>query len=343
MIEKEKDMKQNMDYKLFEKILRQTQPDLRRMLDRHLKDLGYHTVSKRGFLYAPGDVPVLLVAHLDTVHPQPVQVICYSEQKRVAMSPQGIGGDDRAGVFMILQIIQKVRCHVLFCEDEEVGGRGAELFAKSGILPQVNYLVELDRRGWNDAVFYECDNRAFVDFVEGFGFREEFGSFSDISIIAPQLETAGVNISAGYYYEHSHREYIDLKHMMNNVERVIKMVGKECSHFRYIQRRYTGLRGWQERLPLWDISPREEFQDLMVLPQDAYVRVNGHVVDNGLMHYIDQSGRVFDYLDEIDAAVPVEHAKAYTPGDQPLEFCEAVAEPVQILTLEEALSILSAI
>ena len=95
-------MNQKLDYQLLEKILRKTQPGLKQMLTDCLKKSGYQVTAKRGYLYAPGDVPVLLMAHLDTVHPQPVQVVCYSENKRIAMSPQGIGGDDRAGVFMIL-------------------------------------------------------------------------------------------------------------------------------------------------------------------------------------------------------------------------------------------------
>ena len=54
------------------------------------------------------------------------------------MSPQGIGGDDRAGVYMILRLIQDLHCHVLFCEAEETGGHGAKAFVQSGIVPKVN-------------------------------------------------------------------------------------------------------------------------------------------------------------------------------------------------------------
>lgn len=336
-------MNQKLDYQLLEKILRKTQPGLKQMLTDCLKKSGYQVTAKRGYLYAPGDVPVLLMAHLDTVHPQPVQVVCYSENKRIAMSPQGIGGDDRAGVFMILQIIKKARCHVLFCEDEEIGGKGAEQFAKSGIKPQVNYLVELDRRGRNDAVFYGCANQEFIQFVEGFGFQEEFGTFSDISIIAPQLETAAVNISAGYYYEHSPREYIDLVYMMKNVERVTRMVKTECKHFRYMRNRYTGRRNWQECLPFWTAAQNGNFLELMEVPQDAYVKVNGRVVDNDLRHFVDERGNIYDYLDEIDAAVRTEHAAAYTLDDKLLQFRKELAEPVQVMTFEEAFWVLSAI
>ena len=89
---------------------------------------------------------------------------------------------------------------MLFCEDEETGGHGARAFTQSGIAADVHYIVEMDRRGDNDAVFYECDNPEFTEFVCSFGFSEEAGSFSDISVIAPYLKRAAVNISAGYYW-----------------------------------------------------------------------------------------------------------------------------------------------
>ena len=62
---------------------------------------------------------------------------------------------------MILQILRTTNCHVLLCEDEEVGCIGAKKFTSGSLRPQVNYIVELDRRGSNDAVFYRCDNPEF--------------------------------------------------------------------------------------------------------------------------------------------------------------------------------------
>ena len=334
-------MNRKMDYELFEQILQLPQPKLKGILESHLIRSDYRPVSERGFLYAPGEIPVLLVAHLDTVHHQTVRDICYSAKRRIVMSPQGIGGDDRAGVFMILQIIRRARCHVLFCEDEEIGAVGARVFDQSGIRPKVNFIVELDRRGRNDAVFYGCCNLEFTSFVEQFGFREAMGSFSDISIIAPGLETAAVNISAGYYEEHTRYEYIDLKHMMMNVRRVTRMVRTECSHFAYVRASvHRGCRFWRERLPIWDMEPEDTFSDLMPLPENAYLKVNGRVVDNRLPHYINERGNVYDYLDDLDGAVPVEHACAYTQDDQPLEYSEELAVPIQVLTFEEAFELL---
>ena len=215
----------------FETILRLPQMELKKRLKAELKSRGYPVTDKPGYLYAEGTIPVLLVAHMDTVHRQPVEQVCYSADGAVAMSPQGIGGDDRCGVWIILQILRTANCHVLFCEDEEVGCVGAKKFTRGSLQPQVNYIVELDRRGSNDAVFYRCDNPEFEDFVTSFGFETAGGSCSDISYIAPYLETAAVNISCGYYCEHQRHEYIRLEEMELNAARVAQMVTQQTEHF----------------------------------------------------------------------------------------------------------------
>jgi hypothetical protein len=166
----------------FETILRLPQMDLKKTLKAELKSRGFPVTDKPGYLYAEGTIPVLLVAHMDTVHRQPVEQICYSADGAVAMSPQGIGGDDRCGVWMILQILRTTNCHVLFCENEEVGCVGAKKFTRGSLRPQVNYIVELDRCGSNDAVFYRCDNPEFENFVTSFGFETAGGSCSDMVV-----------------------------------------------------------------------------------------------------------------------------------------------------------------
>ena len=83
----------------FESILRMTQQELKEHLVQQLREQGYKPVCKSGFLYAEGTIPVLLVAHLDTVHTHQPDIICRSEDGRYLMSPYGIGGDDRAGLY----------------------------------------------------------------------------------------------------------------------------------------------------------------------------------------------------------------------------------------------------
>lgn len=226
-----------------ERIIKLKQASLKHELERELRSMGYKCiVNEDGFLFAEGSHPVMLIAHLDTVHTSPVKTICKSEDGNIWMSPEGIGGDDRCGVYMVLETAKQINCSVLFCEDEEIGGLGAKAFVKSGIIPNANYLVEFDRKGYNDAVFYDCDNSEFVNFVEKFGFKENYGSFSDISVVAPALGVAAVNLSSGYYNAHTRYEYIALDEMEDNIQRAVEMINTETDKFVYIEKEWKSYR-----------------------------------------------------------------------------------------------------
>lgn len=326
-----------------EQILRLTQAELKAALAAELEERGYAPIAQKGYLYAPGTLPVLLVAHLDTVHHEPVRDICRSEDGTILMSPQGIGGDDRAGVYMALRILEQARCHVLFCEDEESGGQGARRFAASDFAPDINYIVEMDRRGHDDAVFYQCDNREFVDFVTEFGFQEAYGSFSDISVIAPHLGIAAVNISAGYYNEHRPHEHINLTHVEHNIARILEMVQTPVGQFEYIEREMYGFGAFDSQIRLWDRFPSAESAPddkklLMPVPETAYVEVNGRQVENGLSHFMDEQGAVYDYLEELDAVVRANYTKAYKEDGTPLKFSKSAATRIKVVSLEEAMA-----
>lgn len=226
-----------MNQKSLNKIFRMTQEELKASLKEKLQRRYETVIADDGFLYAAGEIPVILVAHLDTVHYEVPSIICYSQDSRYVMSPQGIGGDDRCGVIAILSILQEtsLRPHVIFCEDEETGGVGASKFCKKIAEVKANYMIEIDRKGDNDCVFYDCDNPEFTEFVEGFGFKTEWGSFSDISTIAPHLGIAAVNLSSGYYNPHTNYEYVDLVALRNVIDRIKDMLNTETSKFEYIE------------------------------------------------------------------------------------------------------------
>ncbi len=231
--------------RFFEKIVRKDQKQLKSWLYQQLINNGYEPVNENGFLYAPGTVPVMVIAHMDTVHKETVKQVCWDKEYNTAMSPQGIGGDDRCGVYMVLHLIRDLKCHVLFCEDEEVGGVGARKFTSSGIVPAVNFLVEFDRKGNNDAVFYDCANKEFTAMVESYGFKEDYGSFSDISVIAPHLKVAAVNISSGYYDAHTRHESINLREANENVARIAELIQENMDTFyEYVEDRSYRYKGW---------------------------------------------------------------------------------------------------
>lgn len=342
-------MNENMaaaDTMCLESIVRMTQQDLKKSLASELTARGYHPVSKKGYLYADGEIPVLLVAHLDTVHRQPVENICCSRDGRFMMSPEGIGGDDRCGVYMILEIIREAKCHVLFTEDEEIGCVGARAFAAGKTRPQINYIVEVDRRGSNDAVFYLCDNPEFAEFVNSFGFETASGSFSDISVIAPALGAAAVNISAGYYNEHSLHEYIDIVAVERNIGLLREMVQSPTERFEYVERSFSYNQMTFEDIRHWDFGSQRENRSrckyLMPLPEDASLVMCGYESGEADAHLIDNTGNVYRYLPELDAAVHSEGLEAYAPDGTAVVFNRKLAKRMSVLTLEAALELLSA-
>ena len=214
-----------------EDFLRPTQEQLFKRLCKHFK--GKTLVSKGNFVLVKGVAPVMLVSHLDTVHEEPVRDICTSADGKILMSPQGIGGDDRCGCFALVKIyeLSTVKPWLLFTCEEEVGGVGAHAFADCftqnklpAELSTLKCIVEIDRRGADDAVFYDCYNPDFEDYIESKGFKTAFGSFSDISIIAPALDVAAVNLSSGYYNAHRLNEYIVRSELEHTIERVIEIV-----------------------------------------------------------------------------------------------------------------------
>lgn len=187
------------------------------------------------YLFVEGDIPVCLVAHLDTVFPAPPRDIFYDKDNFVMWSPQGLGADDRAGVVAILEIIKRgYRPHIIFTMGEELGGIGATALITD--VPELefkcNYLIELDRKGVDDAVFYSCDNKDFKRYITSFGFKENYGSFSDICILSQQWEIASVNLSVGYENEHDEIEYLNTDALYTTINKVCNILDQK-EHFYY--------------------------------------------------------------------------------------------------------------
>ncbi len=228
--------------KSFERYIRPTAKQLKVQLESELKELDRETKNGDGFLYSPGTLPILLTAHMDTVHKEPVKmIVCTNGEMR---SPQGIGGDDRCGIYMIMQIIRELPCHVIFFEDEEIGGIGSEKFCETklckSLIGEFKYAIDLDRANSHDAVFYNCWNEDFISFVTKEFWKEEFGTFTDICNICPTLDCAGVNLSCGYYKAHTKDEYIVLDEMEKAIEETKKLIKrtKEKDWFEYVEDYY---------------------------------------------------------------------------------------------------------
>lgn len=299
-----------MDKKTIENIFKATQTNLKSSLESFLQGCGRDVVSEDGFLYSKGTHPVLLVAHMDTVHKESPKTILYSKDGNTIMSLEGIGGDDRCGIIMILEILKKHDCSVVFLEDEEVGCVGARKFCKAGIdIGEINYAVEFDRKGGNDYVFYKDYNKDFEAHIKKFGFVKATGSCSDISHIAPEFKIEAVNISCGYYCPHCWYEYVKLDEMYDIIERATKMIGEKTVKFDFVEPYVTKTVAspkytprfydddyYQESIyggPWWKNNARKEDEDPIWLGSDQVILIVGMEQVKFDKIYMDSSGKIY--------------------------------------------------
>lgn len=226
---------------LFRSILGTTQEGLMTSLEEFLptvygKD---KMIITKDYIVALGDIPIGLVAHMDTVHANPVVELFHDQERNVLWSPEGLGADDRAGVYGMIEILRRGhRPTLILTTDEETGAVGAgKLISDFPQSPcELNFLIELDRRGSEDCVFYDCDNPEFEIYIEDYGFKSAWGSFSDISVICPVWGMAGVNLSIGYYNEHTKSEWLSINDMFSTIDKVCSLMEnlKDEDRFRYI-------------------------------------------------------------------------------------------------------------
>lgn len=228
------------ELKSIEQFFQLNQLQLLKAMKHYLGTRYDKVIATKDYVIAVGDIPVGLVAHLDTVFKHQPEDIYYDRVKNVMWSPDGLGADDRAGVYSIMQIIKAgLKPTVILTADEELGCLGATKLSEDfeNAPTELKYIIELDRRGSNDCVFYDCNNPDFDEYVESFGFITNFGSFSDISVICPKWKVAGVNLSIGYYDEHSVSETLHIGQMYDTIKKVKHMLenADKAKSFEYIE------------------------------------------------------------------------------------------------------------
>jgi hypothetical protein len=115
---------------------------------------------------------------------------------------------------------------VLFTNGEETGGTGVRAFIKSGIkwTEGVRLMVELDRKGANEWVDYVSVEKQVQTYVESFGYVSGHGSYSDIYDLSLDSMIPGVNLSIGYYSQHTGAERLHVDEAVMCCERVMQML-----------------------------------------------------------------------------------------------------------------------
>lgn len=186
----------------------------------------------------------LLSSHMDTVQSESdsklaklINIYELEDGSEILKGLGVIGGDDKCGIYTILEILRKRKdINFVFSKEEEIGCLGIKAFVKEVPLKDKNipYGLIIDRRYASDIICVgnSYGTHAFQDELvrigKKFGLSATTGSVSDANTLKEFFSCA--NISSGYYLPHSKQEYVklpDLLKTVNFIETVLEEVTKK--------------------------------------------------------------------------------------------------------------------
>jgi hypothetical protein len=167
------------------------------------------------YLHKDDNLPCL-VAHIDTVHKQKPKLddIVLENDILFNRGGYGLGADDRAGVYALLEL-KDLPYNLLFTNYEETGGIGVKKAIKDlpGVLTANTCFIEIDRKGTGHYVDYVGAEDEFLDIFNKIGLHKEDGKYSDITDLSSELSIASVNLACGYHNPHTDEEYLNIKEL----------------------------------------------------------------------------------------------------------------------------------
>ena len=109
------------DKKLYEAVVKLNMSNIVPILTKSLQKKYNNVIVEEDndYIIAVGDIPIALVAHMDTVFQTPPANIYYDQEAEIVWSPTGGIGDDRVGIFLIMKLLQqtKLRPYIFLIND----------------------------------------------------------------------------------------------------------------------------------------------------------------------------------------------------------------------------------
>lgn len=216
-----------------------------RYLIKYLRTTDYiFDVDDYGNLYVTkgkATVYPCVCAHTDSVHEiddiKIVKTVGYNGKERLqGVHPKtgngcGIGADDKAGVFVCLELLDKLPVlKVVFFASEEYGCVGS-YNSDPEFFKNVGYVMEFDCPGYNEVTF-TCNGIQLFNPKNLFYQRmlpilhKIMGTvpvlrhhpYTDVWRIKSRHNISCINIATGYYRYHTISEYVIIDHVLNAVQ-----------------------------------------------------------------------------------------------------------------------------
>tara|TARA_R110000765_G_scaffold119588_6_gene214605 strand:- start:44 stop:916 length:873 start_codon:yes stop_codon:yes gene_type:complete len=224
-------------------------------LSNYCDNKGYnHWKDKNGSVYVTkgnADMFPCVVAHIDTVH-EPVEMVVNEEMLPNAQGedklslkayekktgrPTGIGGDDKAGVFICLKMLEQIdNIKAFFPVAEETGCHGSS-DADKDFFKDVGYAIQFDSTENNTmsltlmgVKLFEEDSEFFTsvkDIILEHGLKNWHNHpYTDTMRLKEKFDFSCLNFAAGYYNYHTVEEYVVVEDVQNTCNMAVKVIDK---------------------------------------------------------------------------------------------------------------------
>lgn len=186
------------------------------------------------------------VSHIDTVHRIDESMIVIKDIRKDKLiltginentgKPSGIGGDDKCGVFICLEMLDRLdNVKVAFFGGEEFGMMGSKQLRKE-FFDDVGYAIQYDSPQGNSMSMSLCStdlfnkDSEFGEIVKGPILEHGIDQwcrhpYTDAYQIIAQTDVSCLNLAAGYHNYHRPDEYVVVSEVQNGIDLGLKLVG----------------------------------------------------------------------------------------------------------------------
>jgi hypothetical protein len=281
-----------------------------------------------------GEFYPMFIAHTDTVHNKIDKIVVKEEKLKrpytfgknfhdnlvdvlkaydVNDLPTGIGGDDKCGIFICLELLKQLdKVKIGLFVSEETGCHGSSKCDET-FLQDVGYITQYDAPGnhliteiCSGVRLFERDSEFFTKtskvITESFGNEMLVQShpYTDISQLKKKIDVSCINMSCGYYNMHSPQEFISIEDVKCAIEAgkdMVKELGLKKYEYQYKPIVYTPttvmnsfVEEFDDDLDIFEVQEIESHHRLQTI--DVYEEKDGitltDVYDDGFMFIPDE-------------------------------------------------------
>jgi tripeptide aminopeptidase len=205
-----------------------------------------------------GEYYPMFISHTDTVH-QKVDKIIVKEENLIRPNtfgksfsndevsclkaytedgnPTGIGGDDKCGIFICLELLKSLdKVKIGLFVSEETGCHGSSK-CDENFLQDVGYITQYDAPGnhliseiCSGVRLFERDSEFFektlkvIESAFGNEMLVQSHPYTDISQLKKKIDVCCINMSCGYYNMHTNQEFVSIEDVENAITAGLNMV-----------------------------------------------------------------------------------------------------------------------